>query len=60
MDIGPRAVDGAGVLATGAPASLAIWDLVGGPTAPSGLPALEAGDPLPTCVGTVANGSSRI
>ena len=49
-------VDGAGVLATGAPASLAIWDLVGGPTGPSGLPALEAGDPLPTCVGTIANG----
>ena len=49
-------VDGAGILATGARASLAIWDLVGGPMDPSGLPALEAGDPLPTCVGTVANG----
>ena len=49
-------IQGAGVLATGALASLAIWDLGVGPTVPSGLPALEAGDALPRCVGTLANG----
>ena len=48
--------DGAGVLAAGVRASLAIWDLAGGPVDRDGLPALQAGDPLPTCAGTLANG----
>ena len=48
-------IDGAGVLLrrrTGQPGDLGP----GRTDRPEGLPALEAGDPLPTCVGTVANG----
>ena len=56
--------DGAGVLATGAPADVAVWDL-GGPGTDaelldpgSGLPRLAAGDPLPTCL--LALGGGRV
>ena len=49
-------IDGAGLLAPGARADLAIWDLADGPADPGALPELPPGDPLPTCVGTVANG----
>jgi predicted amidohydrolase YtcJ len=49
-------VDGAGVLAAGAPASLAIWDLADAQVDGSGLPLLAPGDPLPVCEATMANG----
>jgi predicted amidohydrolase YtcJ len=49
-------LDGAGVLAAGVRATLAIWDLADGPADRNVLPALQVGDPLPTCAGTLANG----
>jgi len=54
---GWRAVhrDDEGVLAPGAPATFAVWDLPGGAAA-SGLPVLDAGSPLPVCRRTVLRG----
>jgi predicted amidohydrolase YtcJ len=56
---GWRAVhrDGEGVLAPGAPATFAVWD-VPGQTGPHGLPALGPDEPLPVCRLTVLRGVS--
>ena len=51
-----RGDDEAGVLAPGAPASYAVWDLGDDPAGPSVLPDLHPDDPLPTCVQTVVAG----
>jgi len=46
--------EGAGSLAVGAPAELAVWDVDPGLLEPvSGLPRLEPGDPLPSCLLTL-------
>jgi predicted amidohydrolase YtcJ len=49
--------DDAGTLRVGGRADLAVWDLDPELLEPvSGLPRLEAGDPLPTCVATLGGG----
>jgi hypothetical protein len=48
------AMDDTGTLASGAPATYAVWDVPGGYS--GGLPNLEPGTPLPQCVGTVVSG----
>lgn len=48
---------GAGILAVGAPASLAVWDVPGGyAEGPLPMPDLARGTPLPTCLLTAVHG----
>lgn len=56
---GWRAVhrDSEGVLSPGAVATFAVWRTPGG-IAPSGLPVLDPGTPLPVCVRTVLRGTT--
>ncbi len=47
-----------GRIEPGAPATLAVWDVPAGTAGPDGLPRLEPGDPLPSCVGLLVRGRS--
>jgi len=49
--------DDAGALVAGAPAHLAIWDLVDDEPGPDGLPSLDPDLPLPVCVLTLVSGA---